>query len=97
MLQPHRGLICADIPSPVCKGRGLATAAGLDSEQDCAHSAQPLCAKTKARLCPDAGLGSQRLREDSPPSPHRPPLPQPPGQHLDPVRPWHRSLIREAS
>lgn len=66
MLQPHRGLFCADIPSPVCKGRGLAAAAGLEPEQDCAAQLSPGAPKAAARLCPSAGLGPQRLSKRCP-------------------------------
>lgn len=45
MLQPPRGLFCADILSTVCKARGPATAAELRPEQGCAHPAQPVCQK----------------------------------------------------
>lgn len=69
----------------------MATAAGLDPEQDCAHSAQPLCAKTNgtalsfcrvglSKHCPHAAATEE--------PPHVPPCSSCYRQHLDPVGPW---------
>lgn len=92
MLQPHRDLFCADIPSPVCKGRGLAAAAGLEPEQDCAAQLSPAQVRQKQRhrsvllqvWVPKGSANAvptQQQRGVSSEPPARPPF----AQHLDPA------------
>lgn len=72
MLQPHRGLFCAGVPPAPCKGRGLATAAGLDPEQGCAHSARPLCAKTSGTALSLYRFGFSQVQGGVSPEPPHP-------------------------